>query len=79
MLIRRRGQAKQAIVESVQLCINKFLPLLPSRETVFNMLTVLREASEGKMFLEREYATCTKQLVEMYEADGKIDEACKQI
>lgn len=31
------------------------------------------------MFLEREFATCTRQLVEMFEADGKIDEACKQI
>jgi hypothetical protein len=63
----------------VKLCIEKYLPALPSREETFNMLTVLRESTEGKMFLEREYAVCTKQLVEMYEADGKIDEACKLI
>lgn len=31
------------------------------------------------MFVEREYATTTRQLVEMYEADGKIDEAVKII
>jgi len=31
------------------------------------------------MMLEREYATVTKRVVEMYEADGKIDEACKII
>lgn len=41
------------------------------------MLTVVREATEGKIFLEREFAICTRQLVEMFEADGKIDEACK--
>jgi 26S proteasome regulatory subunit N5 len=79
MLIKRRGQAKQAIVDMVQLCVTKFLPALPSREETFNMLTVLRECTDGKMILEREYSQCTKQLVEMYEADGKIDEACKLI
>jgi len=31
------------------------------------------------MFVEREYATCTRKLVEMYEADGKVDEAVKII
>ena len=31
------------------------------------------------MFAEREYANCTKRLVEMYEQDGKLDEACKMI
>lgn len=79
MLIKRRGQAKQAIVDMVQLVVSKFLPTLTTREETFNMLTVLRECTEGKMILEREYAQCTKQLVEMYESDGKIDEACKII
>lgn len=79
MLIKRRGQSKQAIVDMVQLVTSKFLPALPSREEIFNMLTVLRECTEGKMILEREYAQCTKQLVEMYEADGKVDEGCKII
>ena len=31
------------------------------------------------MFCEREYASCTKKLVEMTEQDGKIDEATKMI
>jgi hypothetical protein len=43
------------------------------------MLTVLRECTEGKMILEREYAQCTKQLVSIYENDGNIEEACKII
>ena len=79
MLIKRRGQAKQAIVDMVQLVVSKFLPALPSREETFNMLTVLREVTDGKMILEREYSQVTKQLVEMYELDGKVEEACKII
>lgn len=43
------------------------------------MLETLREASEGKLFLEREYANCTKTLCEMLESDGKGDEATKII
>ena len=43
------------------------------------MLATLREASDGKMFLEREYANCTKTLCEMHEEDGRVDEATKII
>jgi len=43
------------------------------------MLSTLRQATEGKIFLEREYSSTTRDLVEMYEADGKIDEAAKII
>ena len=43
------------------------------------MLSTLRQATDGKIFLEREYSQTTRDLVEMYEADGKIDEAAKII
>ena len=43
------------------------------------MLNTLRSVTEGKIFMEREYAKNTRDLVEMYEADGKIDEAAKII
>lgn len=63
----------------IQLCQNTLKDKLPSREERFTMLNTLRTATEGKIFLEREYSQCTKELVEMYEADGKIDEAAKII
>ena len=63
----------------IDLCMNNFLEKLPSREEKFTLLQSLREACEGKMFLEREYASCTRQLIEMLEADGKIDEAALTI
>ena len=43
------------------------------------MLETLREACDGKMFLEREYADSTKQLCMMLEKDGKAEEATKII
>ena len=63
----------------IQLCQNTFKDKLPSREEKFTILNTLRSATEGKIFLEREYSQTTKELVEMYEADGKIDEAAKII
>jgi len=43
------------------------------------MLETLREATDGKLFLEKEYANCTKMLCEMMEEDGKGDDATKII
>lgn len=63
----------------VTLVHEEYLPKITQREEIFNFLTTLREVTEGKMMLEKEYAGVTKRLVEMYEADGKIDEACKII
>jgi len=42
-------------------------------------LNTLREVSDGKMFLEREFANCTQWLCEMLEEDGKADEGTKII
>ena len=79
ILAKRRGQAKKAIVDMVQLCMSEFLPQLPTRAAKYEMLATLREATEGKLFLEREFANCTKWLCEMLEEDGKVEEATKTI
>jgi hypothetical protein len=52
---------------------------MPTREEKYNLLNTLREASDGKMFLEREYANCTKWLCEMLEEDGRAEEGTKII
>jgi len=79
LLVKRRAQAKRATTDMINLCMNTFLDKLPSTEERMAMLATLREASEGKIFLEREYANCTRMQVEMLEAEGKIDEAAKVI
>ena len=55
------------------------LSKFPSREERYRMLEALKEASDGKMFLEREYAQVVRWIAEMLEADGKADEATKLI
>lgn len=79
MLVKRRGQAKKAITDMVALCMGTLIEKLPTREEKFNLLASIREACEGKMYAEREYADCTRKQVEMFEQDGKIDEAAKII
>lgn len=39
------------------------------------MLEALREAGEGKMFLEKEYSDATMTLCQYLEEDGKAEEA----
>jgi 26S proteasome regulatory subunit N5 len=79
-LIKRRGQAKKAIIDMVQWVMSDaVLNKLPSREERYKMLDALKEASEGKMFLEREYSQVTRTTAEMLEADGKHDDATKLV
>ncbi len=79
MLVKRRGQAKKAVTDLVQICMNIFLDKMPTREERYNLLNTCREASEGKLFLEKEYADCTTWLCNMLEQDGKQEEATKII
>lgn len=51
----------------IQLVMNEFLDKMPNRDEKYKLVSTLREASEGKIFLEREYATCTRTLCEMLE------------
>ena len=78
-LIKRRAQGKKAITDMVNICLNEFLDKLPSKDEKFQMLKSLRESCEGKIFLEREYASTTRMQVEILEAEGKIDDAAKVI
>ena len=63
----------------VELCQKTLFEKLPTRAEKYKMLEAIREAAEGKMFLEREYAQATKSLCEYLEEDGKADEGTKII
>jgi len=56
MLCTRRGQSQKATTDMFTLVMGTFMEKLPNREEKFKMLESLRTASEGKMFLEREYS-----------------------
>ena len=78
MLTKRRGQAKKAISDMIKLAVT-FIDDMPTREEKFNLIGALRDVTDGKIFVEVEYARCTKQYAEMKEEDGQIDEATDTI
>lgn len=78
LLTKRRGQGKKPITDMVLWGMQQ-IEGLPSREDRYRVLDTLKEASEGKMFLEREYSQIVKQQAEMLEADGKAEEATKLV
>lgn len=78
LLTKRRGQAKKAITDMVQLAMT-FIDKMPTREEKFNLINALRETTDGKIFVEVEYARVTRQYSEMKEEDGELDEATDTI
>jgi len=70
-LAKRRRQPKQAIQGMVKLAMT-YLDQLPSEHP---LLFTLRSITEGKIFLEVEFARTTLRLAKTKEAQGKIDEA----
>ena len=75
VLVKRRGQAKKPVVDMVAMLKDKIFESLPSRAEKYKMLEALREATDGKMFLELEYSQVTVKLCEYMEADNKAEEA----
>lgn len=78
LLTKRRGQAKKAITDMVQQAMT-YIDKMPTREEKFNLINTLREATEGKIFVEVEYGRVTRQYAEMKEEDGQFDEATDTI
>ena len=78
VLTKKRGQAKKAIADMIQLAMT-FLDKMPTREEKFNLIQTLREATDGKIYVEIEYARCTKVFAEMKMEDGQLDEATETI
>lgn len=79
VLCKRRGQAKKPVVEMVELCQKTLFEKLPNRAEKYKMLEAIREAGDGKMFLEREYSQATNTLCKYLEEDGKAEEGTKII
>lgn len=63
----------------IELCQKTIFDKLPSRDEKYKMLNAIRDACEGKMFLEREYSQATMTLVKYMEEDGKAEEGTKII
>lgn len=64
--MKKRGQAKKAITEMIQLVVS-MIDKMPTRLNRINLIQTIREATEGKFYVEVEYANCTRLLAEMHE------------
>jgi len=69
LITKKRGQSKKAITEMITLSVS-LIDQMPTRIDRMNLIQAIREATEGKFFVEVEYANCTWLLSEMYEEDG---------
>ena len=63
----------------VELIQKKLFDKFPNRAEKYKFLEAIREACEGKMFLEREYSQATMTMVKYMEEDGKAEEGTKII
>jgi 26S proteasome regulatory subunit N5 len=77
-LTKKRGQAKKAITEMIQLCVT-FIEKMPTRMEKLDLIQAVREATEGKFYVEIEFARCTWMYSEMKEEDGELRAAADVI
>lgn len=75
LLVKRRGQFKQAVTAMVQKCC-EFVELLAPKEEI-QLITTLRSVTAGKIYVEVERARLTYRLAQIKEKEGNLDEACK--
>eukprot|EP01015_Nassula_variabilis_P009175 TRINITY_DN1726_c0_g1_i1.p1 TRINITY_DN1726_c0_g1~~TRINITY_DN1726_c0_g1_i1.p1 ORF type:complete len:431 (-),score=65.69 TRINITY_DN1726_c0_g1_i1:170-1462(-) len=76
LLAKKRGQAKRALVDMVQLCMT-FIPKIEDINTRLKLIETIKGVSDKKIFLEVEYARCCLMLVKLKETENSIDEAAK--
>ncbi len=77
-LCKRRGQAKTAITELVQLALS-YLPALPTRSAKEDLIAALKAVTDGRLYVEIERARAIKALAEMLEEEGRIAEASEAL
>lgn len=73
-LSKRRQQHSSVVLASVEVSLD-LIEKMPDRETKLQFVETLRDVTEGKIFLEVQRARLTRTLAEMYENEGKIEEA----
>ena len=78
-LAKHRGQAKKAITEMIQMALEYIPEKMPNREEKLKLVNTLREVTDGKLFVEAEFAKVTRIFCEMMEEDGKLQEGADAI
>lgn len=74
---KKRNQAKKAIIEMVNLTMKLNMEI--EKKERFQTWETLREITEGKLFLEAEYARCTKSYCDMIIENNDLEKASEII
>jgi hypothetical protein len=78
ILSKKRGQSQKASQELVRACMHA-LDGMEDRGAEERLIGTLRSVTEGKLFVEVEYARLTLRLAHMQERDGKVDDASRTL
>eukprot|EP01056_Protomagalhaensia_sp_Gyna25_P000758 Protomagalhaensia_sp_Gyna_25__757@NODE_1363_length_1906_cov_83_419389_g1095_i0_p1_GENE_NODE_1363_length_1906_cov_83_419389_g1095_i0NODE_1363_length_1906_cov_83_419389_g1095_i0_p1_ORF_typecomplete_len470_score94_97PCI/PF01399_27/2_4e02PCI/PF01399_27/4_5e15TPR_19/PF14559_6/6_1e02TPR_19/PF14559_6/0_044TPR_19/PF14559_6/32TPR_21/PF09976_9/0_011TPR_21/PF09976_9/2_5e02YfiO/PF13525_6/0_0011TPR_18/PF13512_6/0_0029TPR_18/PF13512_6/1_4e04TPR_15/PF13429_6/0_08TPR_MalT/PF17874_1/0_11RPN5_C/PF18098_1/1_2e04RP len=73
-MTKKRSQLKRAMVDAIQLGM-AWLDKMPNKEETLNLIEVLRQVTDGKIFVEVERARVMLRLSRMREEEGSIEEA----
>jgi hypothetical protein len=73
-LCKRRGQLKQAIMDSVQLAMT-YISQLEAKSDKEELIITIKTVTDGKIYAEVERARVTLALSALREAEGRISEA----
>ncbi|KTW30363.1 hypothetical protein T552_00836 [Pneumocystis carinii B80] len=76
LMSKRYGQLKKSLVDMIQEAM-KALDIIPSLTTKLECIESLRSITEGKIFLEAERASLTRNLAKIKEEQNNIKEAAE--
>lgn len=76
LVISKRHQQSKHAISAVVAQGSSWLDETPDKETKVKLLKTLLEVTVGKIYVEGERATLTRQLAAIKEADGDVDGAC---
>ncbi len=79
VLVKRRGQSKKAIVDMVHCLSGLVKNKISARPEKYAYLEALRRVSDGKLYLEVEYARLTLEHCKMLREDGKLKEGANTL
>lgn len=75
-LMKKRGQAKKAQIEMVQM-VMAWLPEIKDHDKKMKVVDTIKEVTDKKIFLEVEYARAVLMIVQDKEDAQNINEAAK--
>eukprot|EP01053_Blabericola_migrator_P004599 Blabericola_migrator_1__4598@NODE_243_length_10934_cov_182_833625_g205_i0_p4_GENE_NODE_243_length_10934_cov_182_833625_g205_i0NODE_243_length_10934_cov_182_833625_g205_i0_p4_ORF_typecomplete_len470_score106_88PCI/PF01399_27/7_7e02PCI/PF01399_27/9_4e18TPR_MalT/PF17874_1/0_12TPR_MalT/PF17874_1/0_39TPR_19/PF14559_6/0_01TPR_19/PF14559_6/36TPR_19/PF14559_6/1_8e03YfiO/PF13525_6/0_0043YfiO/PF13525_6/3_4e02TPR_15/PF13429_6/0_0011TPR_15/PF13429_6/47TPR_21/PF09976_9/2TPR_21/PF09976_9/6_9RPN7/PF10602_9/33R len=73
-MTKKRSQLKRAMVDAIQLGMS-WIDKMPNQEEVIKLIELLRQVTDGKIFVEVERARITLRLSKIREAEGDVAEA----